>query len=200
MDSKMAVCVPSTTQLLSCACSVALPLLPQGCHAMWDEGCMAEGGDKTKGNIRVLNFRTFRENSLLFCPLELTFFTGNISKPFFFSAIYGGNQRKRRLLKNTSMAELISRSKEFLGLTKKPCKQARYEYSSDPVTGLCNDEGTYTGQVPNRTRGYGIFNVYNNMHLLLISRYPAARNCFQKTRYLPVRSQYLLSPRGNFAY
>ena len=53
-------------------------------------------------------------------------------------------------------AELISRSKEFLGLTKKPHKQVHYEYSSDPVTGLCNNKGTYTGQVPKRKKELSI--------------------------------------------
>ena len=60
------------------------------------------------------------------------------------------------MLKNTSMAELISRSKEFLGLTKKPRKQAHYEYSSDPVTGLRNNKGTYTGQVLKRKKELSI--------------------------------------------
>lgn len=54
------------------------------------------------------------------------------------------------------MAELISRSKEFLGLTKKPRKQAHYEYSSDPVTGLRNNKGTYTGQVLKRKKELSI--------------------------------------------
>ena len=54
------------------------------------------------------------------------------------------------------MAELIIRSKEFLGLTKKPRKQAHYEYSSDPVTGLRNNKGTYTGQVLKRKKELSI--------------------------------------------
>ena len=54
------------------------------------------------------------------------------------------------------MAELISRSKEFLGLTKKPRKQGHYEYSSDPVTGLRNNKGTYTGQVLKRKKELSI--------------------------------------------
>ena len=35
---------------------------------------MAEGGDKTEGNIRVLNFSTFRENSLLFLSIRAYIF------------------------------------------------------------------------------------------------------------------------------
>ena len=50
------------------------------------------------------------------------------------------------------MAELINKSKELLGLNKKRRKRAHYEYSTDPVTGLRNNKGTYSGQVPKRKK------------------------------------------------
>ena len=50
-----------------------------------------------------------------------------------------------------SMAELINKSKELLGISKnKKRKPVHYEFSNDPVTGLRNNKGTYTGQLQKR--------------------------------------------------
>ena len=49
------------------------------------------------------------------------------------------------------MAELISKGKDFLGLTEeKECKARHYEFGRDPVSGFRNDKGTYKGQPKRR--------------------------------------------------
>ena len=51
------------------------------------------------------------------------------------------------------MTELISKSKELLGFTKKRKRKPRhYEFATDPVTGFRNNKGTYTGQAKTRRR------------------------------------------------
>ncbi len=49
------------------------------------------------------------------------------------------------------MAELISKGKDLLGLSKKKERKARhYEFGRDPVTGFRNNKGTYKGQPKRR--------------------------------------------------
>lgn len=51
------------------------------------------------------------------------------------------------------MSELLSKGKELLGLSKKKQRKARqYEFASDPVSGLRNNKGTYSGQSKRRRK------------------------------------------------
>lgn len=60
------------------------------------------------------------------------------------------SHRKRKL---PSMAELLDKGKELLGLTKKKGRKDRhYEYGRDPVSGLRNNKGTYQGQSKKRRK------------------------------------------------
>lgn len=61
-----------------------------------------------------------------------------------------GVYRKRKL---PSMSELLSKGKGLLGLSKNKERKARqYEYGSDPVSGLRNNKGTYSGQSKRRRK------------------------------------------------
>ena len=43
-----------------------------------------------------------------------------------------------------SMAKLISKSKEMLGVTKRKQKAQHFEFSTDPVTGFRSNTGPYS--------------------------------------------------------
>lgn len=61
-----------------------------------------------------------------------------------------GENRKRKL---PSMSELLSKGKELLSLSKRKQRKARqYEFASDPVSGLRNNKGTYSGQSKRRRK------------------------------------------------
>ena len=51
------------------------------------------------------------------------------------------------------MSELLRKGKGLLGLSKNKERKARqYEYGSDPVSGLRNNKGTYSGQSKRRRK------------------------------------------------
>lgn len=51
------------------------------------------------------------------------------------------------------MSELLSKGKELLGLSnKKQQKAQQYEFASEPVSGLHNNKGTYSGQSKRRRK------------------------------------------------
>ena len=51
------------------------------------------------------------------------------------------------------MSELLSKGKGLLGLSKNKERKAwQYEYGSDPVSGLRNNKGTYSGQSKRRRK------------------------------------------------
>lgn len=46
------------------------------------------------------------------------------------------------------MEELNSKGKEFWGIgRKKPHKKTQYEFSTDPITGIRSNKGTYSGRL-----------------------------------------------------
>ena len=54
------------------------------------------------------------------------------------------------------MSELLNKSKELLGISKKKQRRpSHFEFSTDPVTGVRNNKGTYTGQLKKRRKEIG---------------------------------------------
>ena len=102
-----------------------------------------------KGRVRIVSFTNiFRRN---LSSLGFILFL----KPSFnlVSIVIGSQHRKPSKRKLPSMEELISKGKEFLGIGRKKLREkTHYEFSTDPITGIRSNKGTYSGRLQKKRK------------------------------------------------
>lgn len=106
---------------------------------------MADDGEG-KNPVLVVFFSSFhwvwppvwKISSFMKFPL----FFENIFTLFAFINDFKGSRRSKRRL--PSMAELINKSKEFLGVGQRKRRAQHFEFSTDPLTGFRSNTGTYS--------------------------------------------------------
>ena len=74
--------------------------------------------------------------------MKFPLFFENIFTLFAFINDFKGSRRSKRRL--PSMAELINKSKEFLGVGQRKRRAQHFKFSTDPLTGFRSNTGTYS--------------------------------------------------------